>query len=91
MNIVRDKQLLVALAKLFSDQSTRVIGELKQQQKLRFNIACNSIDSFVSEVESKMNEQDKEDMQQLTDALNEFIGDVRKQFEDYTINKTTNN
>lgn len=87
MNIVRDKQLLVALFKLCSDQSTRVIGELKQQQKMRFNIAVNAIDSFVAEVESKMNEQDKEDMQQLTDALNEFIGDVRKQFEDYTINK----
>lgn len=87
MNIVRDKQLLVALFKLCSDQSTRVIGELKQQQKMRFNIAVNAIDSFVNEVEGKMNEQDKEDMQQLTDALNEFIGDVRKQFEDYTINK----
>lgn len=87
MNIVRDKQLLVALFKLCSDQSTRVIGELKQQQKMRFNIAVNAIDSFVNEVESKMNDNDKEDMQQLTDALNEFIGDVRKQFEDYTINK----
>ena len=87
MSIARDKQLLVALAKLFSDQSTRVIGELKQQQKMRFSIAVNAIDSFVNEVESKMNDTDKEDMQQLTDALNEFIGDVRKQFEDYTINK----
>lgn len=87
MSIERDKQLLVALAKLFSDQSTRVIGELKQQQKMRFSIAVNAIDSFVNEVESKMNDVDKEDMQQLTDALNEFIGDVRKQFEEYTINK----
>lgn len=91
MSIARDKQLLVALFKLCSDQSTRVIGELKQQQKMRFHIAVNAIDSFISEVESKMNEQDKEDMQELTDALNEFIGDVRKQFEDYTRNKTTNN
>ena len=87
MSIERDKQLLVALAKLFSDQSTRVIGELKQQQKMRFSIAVNSIDSFINEVESKMNDEDKEDMQQLTDALNEFISDVRKQFEEYTINK----
>lgn len=89
MNIVRDKQLLVALAKLFSDQSTRVIGELKQQQKMRFSIAVNAIDSFVAEVESKMNDTDKEDMQQLTDALNDFICDVRKQFEDYIL--TTKN
>jgi hypothetical protein len=87
MNIIRDKQLLVALAKLFSDQSTRVIGELKQQQKLRFNIACNSIDSFVSEVESKMSDTDKEDMQELTDALNEFIADVREQFNNHIKNK----
>lgn len=80
MSIIRDKQLLVALFKVCSDQSTRVIGELKQQQKMRFNIACNAMDSFVNEVESKMNEVDKEDMQQLADALNDFIGDVRKQF-----------
>ena len=88
MSIARDKQLLVALAKLFSDQSTRVIGELKQHQKMRFSIAVNAIDSFVSEVESKMNEQDKEDMQQLTDALNEFISDVRKQFSEHVENKS---
>jgi len=87
MNLIKDKQLLVALAKLFSDQSTRVIGELKQQQKLRFNIACNSIDSFISEVESKMSDTDKEDMQDLTDALNEFIGDVREQFNNHIKNK----
>jgi polyhydroxyalkanoate synthesis regulator phasin len=87
MNLIKDKQLLVALAKLFSDQSTRVIGELKQQQKLRFNIACNSIDSFVSEVESKMSDTDKEDMQELTDALNEFIADVREQFNNHIKNK----
>lgn len=87
MNIAREKQLLIALAKLWSDQSTRLIGELKQQQKMRFSIAVNGIDSFINEVESKMNEQDKQDMQELTDALNEFVGDVRKQFEDYTTNK----
>ncbi len=91
MNIIREKQLLVALFKLCSDQSTRVIGELKQQQKMRFNIAVNAIDSFVSEVESKMNEQDKEDMQQLTDALNEFIGDVRNQFSEHVENNQLNN
>ena len=33
MSIARDKQLLVALFKVCSDQSTRVLGELKQQQK----------------------------------------------------------
>jgi len=87
MSIIRDKQLLVALFKLSSDQSTRVIGELKQQQKMRFNIAVNSIDSFIHEVESKMTDEDKKDMQELTDALNEFIADVRTQFNNHIKNK----
>lgn len=86
--IARDKQLLVALAKVWSDQSTRVLGELKQQQKMRFNIAVNSIDSFINEIESKMNHTDKQDLQELTDALNDFLQDVRKQFIDYTETKS---
>jgi len=88
MSIARDKQLLVALAKVWSDQSTRVLGELKQQQKMRFNIAVNSIDSFINEIESKMNPTDKQDLQELTDALNDFLQDVRKQFIDYTETKS---
>lgn len=87
MSIARDKQLLVALFKVCSDQSTRVLGELKQQQKMRFNIAVNSIDSFINEIESKMNPTDKQDLQELTDALNDFLQDVRKQFIDYTETK----
>jgi len=86
MNIIREKQLLVALFKLCSDQSTMIIGELKQQQKMRFNIAVNAIDSFVNEIEGKMNDTDKEDMQGLTDALNEFIADVRTQFNNHINN-----
>jgi polyhydroxyalkanoate synthesis regulator phasin len=88
MSIARDKQLLVALFKVCSDQSTRVLGELKQQQKMRFNIAVNSIDSFINEIESKMNPTDKQDLQELTDALNDFLQDVRKQFIDYTETKS---
>jgi len=88
MSIARDKQLLVALAKVWSDQSTRVLGELKQQQKMRFNIAVNGIDSFINEIESKMNPTDKQDLQELTDALNDFLQDVRKQFIDYTETKS---
>lgn len=87
MSIARDKQLLVALFKVCSDQSTRVLGELKQQQKMRFNIAVNSIDSFINEIESKMNPTDKQDLQELTDALNDFLQDVRKQFIEYTETK----
>lgn len=86
--IARDKQLLVALAKVWSDQSTRVLGELKQQQKMRFHIAVNGIDSFINEIESKMNHTDKQDLQELTDALNDFLQDVRKQFIDYTETKS---
>jgi len=88
MSIARDNQLLVALAKVWSDQSTRVLGELKQQQKMRFNIAVNGIDSFINEIESKMNPTDKQDLQELTDALNDFLQDVRKQFIDYTETKS---
>lgn len=76
MNIVREKQKLVALFKVCSDQSTKLINELKQQEKMRFNIAVNSIDSLINEIESKMNDENKNDMQELADSLNDLLEDV---------------
>lgn len=54
-----EKVILVALAKLFSEQSTYIIGELKQQTKMRFNIAVSSVDSFINQIESNLSEDDK--------------------------------
>ena len=39
--------ILVAIAKLFNEQSTYLIGELKNQTKMNFNIAVSAANNFV--------------------------------------------
>lgn len=69
IRIEDEKIILVALAKLFSEQSTYVIGELKQQQKFRFKVAVSAVDAFVNEIESKLSETSMKTLELITDAL----------------------
>lgn len=78
MIIANEKVILVALAKLFSEQSTYVIGELKQQTKMRFGIAVNAVDSFVNQIEGNLSEYDKMTLELITDALHEGMAGLRK-------------
>lgn len=77
MNLATEKVILVALAKLFSEQSTYIQGELKQQIKMRFHIAVNGVDSFINEIESKLSEHDAETLRIITDALHEGMTGLR--------------
>lgn len=74
-----EKLLLLGVAKLYSEQSTFLLGELKQQVKMRFNIANNSIDAFINEIEKGLNEYDRETLALLTEALNDGMTNLRKQ------------
>ena len=74
-----EKLLLLGIAKLYSAQSTFLIGELKQQIKMRFNIANNSVDAFISEVEKGLNEYDFETLDLLTETLNDGMATLRKE------------
>ena len=74
-----EKLLLLGIAKLYSEQSTYLIGELKQQVKMRFSIANNGIDAFISEVEKGLNEYDFETLSLLTDTLNDGMATLRNE------------
>lgn len=74
-----EKLLLLGIAKLYSAQSTFLLGELKQQVKMRFNIANNSVDAFINEVEKGLNEYDFETLELLSDTLNDGMATLRKE------------
>ena len=74
-----EKLLLLGIAKLYSAQSTFLLGELKQHVKMRFNIANNSIDAFISEVEKGLNEYDFQTLELLSDTLNDGMSTLRKE------------
>lgn len=88
LNIQTEKILLLAVAKMWSEQSTYLQGELKQQLKFRYSVAQNGIDSFINEIESKMSDELKEDLQAITDCLHEGMTGLRKDLLDKQLKET---
>lgn len=74
-----EKLLLLGIAKLYSEQSTYLLGELKQQEKMRFHIANNAIDSFINEIDRNLDAFDFETLELLTEALNNGMANLRKE------------
>ena len=70
--------LLVGIGRLFNEQSTYLIGELKHQTKMDFNIAVNAINTFVKGIENRLNDADKEFLEELTDCMHNGLADLRK-------------
>lgn len=83
-----EKVILVALAKLFSEQSTYIQGELKQQTKMRFSIAVNAVDSFINQIETNLSDFDKQTLEIITDALHEGMTGLRKDLLDKQLKET---
>lgn len=77
LDIEKEKVILIGIAKLFSDQSAYIIGELKQQEKMRFNIAVNAVDSFINEIEGKLSDNAKTTLEIITDSLNDGLTNFR--------------
>lgn len=86
LNIEHEKVILIGIAKLFSDQSAYIIGELKQQEKMRFNIAVNAVDSFINEIDGKLSDNAKNTLEIISDALNDGLTNFRKE-----LNESSNN
>ena len=68
----------LAILKLFSDQSTFIIGELPREKKHWFNTTVRAADNFIKEVENGLSPHNVETLQILTDALNVGISDLKK-------------
>lgn len=79
LDIEKEKVILIGIAKLFSEQSAYIIGELKQQEKIRFNIAVNAVDSFINEIECKLSDNAKTTLEIITDSLNDGLTNFRKE------------
>jgi hypothetical protein len=73
-----DVLLLIGIAKLFSEQSTFLIGELSHEKKQWFNNSVKAVDNFMRLIENDLNDHNKKTLLILTESLNEGIQDLRK-------------
>jgi len=64
--------LLIALGtiKLFSEQSTFLIGELSKEKAHWFNISVKAADNFLKEVEKDLDDHNKETLEVMVVELN---------------------
>ena len=67
----------LAVLKLFSDQSTYLLGELNKEEKQWFTTTVNAADNFIKLVENGLSEHNKETLQILTDELNNGITNLK--------------
>ncbi len=73
----QEKVILVELAKLLTEQSTYLLGELKQRPKMRYSNMVTATDAFVKEIEDSLSTDDKDHLQAITDALHDGMTDLR--------------
>ena len=78
MRLDTEKIILVAIGKLYNEQSTYLIGELKQQAKMNFNISVNAINTFVTEIEGKLDPHSKKTLELIVDAMHDGISNLKK-------------
>lgn len=69
--------ILVALAKLFNEQSTYLIGELKNQTKMNFNIAVSATNNFVKGIETRLDDSEKDFLQNMVIVMNDGLTEMR--------------
>ena len=70
--------ILVALAKHFNSQGTYLIGELKQQTKMNFNIAMNATNNFVNGIEKGLLPDEKKFLDDLVGVMDDALFEMRK-------------
>lgn len=71
--------ILIAIGKVYSEQSAMLIGALKYKQKLVFNDSVKAIDLFVKNIESLLQPEEIEMIQGITDTMHTALNEVRNQ------------
>jgi hypothetical protein len=71
--------ILVAVGKLYSEQSTYLIKEYKQKTKFNFNVSVSGIDGFIKGIEANLTESEKAFLQELTDCMLNGLTDMKKE------------
>lgn len=74
---LRELTILIAIGKLFSEQSTYLTKELKQKPKVTFNEAVKRVDLFVYEVEKMLPEDSKELITNIVDEFHSVFNQIR--------------
>lgn len=69
--------ILIAVAKMLSEQSTTLTGELKQKKKQIFNQMVMECDRFVLEVEKMLTEEEIQMIQNITDRFHTSLQEIR--------------
>jgi len=69
---------LIAVAKLLSDQSTHLQAELRHDLKHDFNCMTRATDHFIKRCEALLSPENIENLQQITDSLNNKMTEIRK-------------
>ena len=79
--------ILVALAKHFNSQGTYLIGELKQQTKMNFNVAMSATNNFVNGIEKGLLPDEKKFLVDLVGVMDDALFEMRKDLDKQNKNK----
>jgi len=71
--------LLLGTAKLFSEQSTFLIGELSHEKKQWFNNSVKAIDNFMRLIEKDLSDHNKQTLLILIESLNNGMHTLRNE------------
>lgn len=74
----REIAILVAVGKLYSEQSAMLIGELKHKQNYHFNSSVREIDLFVKHMEGQFGPDITEMIQGIVDEFHFAFNEIRK-------------
>lgn len=74
-----DLLIQCGIAKLFSDNSTHLLGELKNEQKHWFNISVNAMDNLLKSIESKLSSHNLETLNLLNEAMCDGVVNLKKE------------
>jgi hypothetical protein len=70
--------ILIALAKAFSEQATKLTGELRHKPKQAFNQAVSSVDLLIRTIENNLTENEAEYLANVTDIYHNINLEIRK-------------
>jgi len=82
----QDKKLeitiFLGMCKMLSAQSTQLIGEFRQEKKLRFNTAISAVDNLISCIEKDLSEYNKTTLDIIGEAMSDGIQSLRKELQE---------
>jgi hypothetical protein len=74
----KESLILIALGKAFSEQATKLTGELKHKPKQIFNQSVSSVDLLIRTIENNLTENEAEYLANVTDIYHNINLEIRK-------------